>query len=92
MKPECSAIKEKCFVSYLLFVNLLLKYRLICLVGRMFANDYERPGFNPRSSHTKDFKMVLDTSLLSTLQYKVRMKGKVEQSRERSSILPNTLV
>ena len=29
--------------------------------------------------------MVLDTSLLNTQQYKVRNKGKVEQSRERSS-------
>ena len=41
-----------------------------------------RPGFNPRSSHTKDSKMVLDASLLNTQHYKVRIKGKVEQSRE----------
>ena len=41
-----------------------------------------RPGFNPRSCHTKDFKMVLDTFLLNTQQYKVRIKGKLEQSRE----------
>ena len=27
--------------------------------------------------------MVLDTSLLNTQQYKVRIKGKVEQSREK---------
>ena len=33
-------------------------------------------------------KMVLDTSLLNTQQYKVGIKGKVEQSRERSSALP----
>ena len=36
----------------------------------------------------KTLKMVLDTSLLNTQQYKVRIKGKVEQSRERSSALP----
>ena len=30
-------------------------------------------------------KIVLDTSLLNTRHYKVRFKGKVEQSRERSS-------
>ena len=30
-------------------------------------------------------KMVLDNSLLNTQQYKIRIKGKVEQSRERSS-------
>ena len=32
--------------------------------------------------------MVLDTSLLNTRQYKVRIKGKVEQFWERSSALP----
>ena len=62
---------------------------LIGLVDRVFANG---PGFNPRSRHTRDFKMVFDTSLLNTQQYKVRIKGKVEQSRERSSALPHTLV
>ena len=34
----------------------------------------------------------LDTVLLNTQHYNVRIKGKVEQSRERSSALPNTLV
>ena len=52
-----------------------------------------RPGFNPRSSHTKDSKkMVLDATLLNTQHYKVRTKDKVEQSRERSNALPYTLV
>ena len=36
----------------------------------------------------KTLKMVLDTSLLNTQQYKVHIKGKVEQSRERSSANP----
>ena len=31
--------------------------------------------------------MVLDTALLNTQQYKVRIKGRVEQSRERSNAL-----
>ena len=36
-----------------------------------------RPGFNPRSSHAKDFlKMVLDATLLKTQHYKVRIKVK----------------
>ena len=35
----------------------------------------------------KTLKMVLDTSLLNTQQYKACIKGKVEQSRERSSAL-----
>ena len=32
--------------------------------------------------------MVLDATLLSTQHYKVRIKGKVEHSRERGSALP----
>ena len=32
--------------------------------------------------------MVLDAALLNTLHYKVRIKGKVEQSREWSRALP----
>ena len=43
---------------------------------------------NPGRVTPKTQKMVLDASL----HYKVRIKGKVEQSRERSSALPNTLV
>ena len=40
----------------------------------------------------KTLKMVLDTSLLSTQLYKVRIKGKVEQFRERSSAFLYTSV
>ena len=36
--------------------------------------------------------MVLDAALLSTQHYKVRIKGKTEQSRERSCALPYTSV
>ena len=36
--------------------------------------------------------MVLDATLLNTQHYKVRIKGKVEQSREWSSALSYTLV
>ena len=36
--------------------------------------------------------MVLDISLLNTQQNKVRIKGKVEQTREKSSALPYTSV
>ena len=40
----------------------------------------------------KTLKMVLDTSLLNTQQYKVRIKGKVEHFREKSSTLSYTSV
>ena len=36
---------------------------LIELVGRVFANG--RLGFNPRSSHSKDSKIIADTALLN---------------------------
>ena len=48
----------------------------------MFANG---PGDLGSIPDPKDSKMVLDSSLLNTQQYKVRIKGKVELSRESSS-------
>ena len=47
-----------------------------------------RPEFNLRSSHIKDSKMILYAPLLNTQHYKARIKGKVEQSGERSNALP----
>ena len=66
-------------------------YSLIGLVGRVFANGPGNLGSVPGRVKPKTLKMVLDTSLLNTQQYKVS-KGKVDQSRERSSALPYTLV
>ena len=40
----------------------------------------------------KTQKMVIDANLLNTQHYEVRIKGKVEQLRERSSALPYTSV
>ena len=37
-------------------------------------------------------KWYYDATLLNTQHYKVRIKGKVEQSGEKSSTLPYTLV
>ena len=51
----------------------------------MFANGLGDLGSIPGRVIPKTLKMVLDPSLLNTQQYKVRIKGKVEQSRERSS-------
>ena len=56
-------------------------------MGRVFANGPGDLGSIPSGVIPKTFKMVLDTSLLNTQQYIVRIKGKVEQSRERSSTL-----
>ena len=61
----------------------------IGLMSRVFANGPGRPGFNPKSSHTKDSKD--GTWLrLNTQHYKVQAKSNVEQSREWSSALPYT--
>ena len=48
----------------------------------MFANGPGDLGSIPGRVIPKTKKMVLDASLLSTQHYKVRIKGKVEQSRE----------
>ena len=44
------------------------------------------------SRHTKDYKMVLDAVLFNTQHYKVRVKGKVKQSREWRSAQAYTSV
>ena len=62
----------------------------IGLVGRVFANGPGDLGSIPGRVIPKTLKMVLDTSLLNTQQFKVRIEGKVDQSRERSSALPYT--
>ena len=59
---------------------------------RVFANGLEDLSSIPGQVIPKTQKMVLDASLLSTQHYKVRIKGKVGQSWERSSALPYTLV
>ena len=56
--------------------------RHIGLVGRVFANGTGERGSIPGHVIPKTLKMVLDTSLLNTQQYKVQIKGKIEQSRE----------
>ena len=59
---------------------LLLSFfdRLIGLVDRVFTNGPGDQGSIPGRVVPKTFKMVLDTSLLNTQQYKVGIKGKVE--------------
>ena len=59
---------------------------------RVFANGPGDLGSIAGRVIPKTQKMVLDATLLNTQNYKVRIKGKVEQSSERSSTLPNNLV
>ena len=64
----------------------------IDIMVRVFANGPGNLGLVPGRVIPKTQKMVLDTSLLKTRHYKVRIKGKVEKSMERSSALPYSLV
>ena len=77
------------FAKFILasFIWLLDVGRLpdIGMMVRVFAN-------GPGRVIPKTQKMVLDSSLLNTQHYKVRIKGKVEQSRERNKALSYTLV
>ena len=58
----------------------------------VFAHGPGDLGSIPGRVMPKTQKMVLDASLLNTQHYKVGMKDKVKQSRERSIILPYALV
>ena len=61
-------------------------------VGRVFASSPGDLGSIPGGVIPKTFKMVLDTPLLNTQHYNIRINGKVEQSTEMSSALPYTFV
>ena len=61
---------------------------LLSLLGPLYPNDQGGLGSILGRVIPKTLKMVLDTYLLNIQQYKAHIKGKVEQSRERSSALP----
>ena len=64
----------------------------IGLMSSMFANGPGDRGSIPGRVVPTTQKMVLDAALLNTQHYKVRIKGKVQQSREWSNALPYTSV
>ena len=57
-------------------------------MSRVFANGPEDRGSISGRVIPKTQKRVLESALLNTQYYKVRIKGKVEQFRERSSAFP----
>ena len=59
---------------------------------RVFANGAGDLGSVEGRVIQKTQKMVLDATLLNTQHYRVRIKGKMEQSKESSCSLPYTLV
>ena len=68
---------------------MIILYKYIQM-RRVFVNCPGDWGSIPGQVIPKTQKMVLDATLLNTQHHKVRIKGKVEQSRERSSTLPKT--
>ena len=82
---------KRCF-NHIFYVMYFNHDRDIGPAVRVFANGPGDLGSIPGRVIPKTLKMVLDTTLLNTQHYKVRFKGKVEQSWEWSSALPYTLV
>ena len=77
-------IKSECFKMFILFS--------IGLAVRVFTHGPGDQGSILGRIIPKTQKMVLDALLLNTQYYKVRIKGKMEQSRKRSSALNYTSV
>ena len=64
---------------------IIIIYIYISLMSRVFANNPGDRGSIPGRVIPKTQKIVLDATLLNTQHHKVRIEGKVEQSREWSS-------
>ena len=87
------------FAGFYFFFNITFYYERfapdIGIMVRVFASGPGDLGsitgrVIPKTKKKK--KMVLETTMFNTQHFKVRIKGKVEQSRERSSALPYILV
>ena len=73
---------EQIWKLFFFFWGMNTKILLFALAVRVFANGPGDLGSIPGRVIPKTQKMVLNASLLNTQHYKVRIKGKVEQSRE----------
>ena len=77
-----------------IYIDNLLIYRFclfepnIGIMVRVFTNAPGDLGSIPGRVIPKTQKMVHDAALLNAQHYKVRIKGKVEQSQESSGALP----
>ncbi len=68
------------FAYIYIYIYIYIYKWIIGTVGRAFASGPVGLDSIPSLVIPKILKMVLNTSLLNTQQYKVRIKGKVEQS------------
>ena len=72
-------ITSLCRIHIYIYIYI---YMYIGIMARVFANDPGDWGSIQGRVIPKTQKMVLDAALLNTQHYKVRIKGKVYQSRE----------
>ena len=79
-------------VCIYIYIYIYIYIWAIGIMVRVFANGPGDRGSIPGQVILKTQKIVLDAALLRTLHYKVRIKSKVEQSRESSRALPNILM
>ena len=90
---ECNKTEKwHIYINIYIYIYIYIYNRSICPMGSVFANGQGDCSSIPGQVISKTQKMILDDSLLNTQHYKVRIKGKVEQSRERSTIHSYTLV
>ena len=76
----------------IIYIHLYGFWQDIGMMVRVFANGPGHWGSIPGHVIPRTQKIVLEASLLNTQHYKIWMKGKMKQSREKSNALPYTLV
>ena len=74
----------------MIMIIIIIINRATGVMNRVFANGPEDRGSIPGRVIPEIQKMVLDAALLNTQHYKVRIKGKVKQSKEWSCTLTYT--
>ena len=75
--------RERLYISLSLSLSLFISLSLcvcVCVCEFIYSGcsvhqRSRKPGFNPRSRHTKGIKMVLGDSMLNIQYYKVKIKG-----------------
>ena len=72
------------YIYIYIYIYIMYMFTYVCMYGDQ--------GSIPGRVIPKTPKMLLDAALVNTWHCKVWIKGKVEQFREWSSALPNTLV
>ena len=83
IKRKFITLLHKCwYACYYQIDNNILSILAIGLMSRVFANGLGDWGSIQSRVIPKTQKIVLDAALLNTQHYKVRIKGKVKQSRE----------